>query len=328
MVPPQRWASVSARADLPLAVLPPMTTSTPIPASCPSELPMPVVCLIADPAVQPLAPALVHEVARATGGEARWLAEGTAAEVTAEKLDADEVARIVADAAVDTVVIPAAGRRKKLLISDMDSTIITIECIDELADFAGLKAEVAAVTRRAMNGELDFVAALEARVALLAGLPEGAMAEVIRERLRFMPGAATLVRTMRAAGALTVLVSGGFTVFTRYVREVVGFHLDEANALEVQDGRLTGRLLGPIRAAEAKRATLERLRVEHGLERGETLAVGDGANDLPMIKAAGLGVAFRAHPRVRAEAPVQIDHGDLTALLYLQGYARDEFVSA
>jgi phosphoserine phosphatase len=288
---------------------------------------MPVVCLIADPAVQPLAPALVREVARATGGEARWLAEGTAAEIRAETVDADEVARIVAEAPVDLAVTPAAGRRR-LLISDMDSTIITIECIDELADFAGLKAEVAAVTRRAMNGELDFVAALEARVALLAGLPEGVMAEVIRERLRFMPGAATLVRTMRAAGALTVLVSGGFTVFTRYVREVVGFHLDEANALEVLDGRLTGRLLGPIRAAEAKRATLERLRMEHGLERGETLAVGDGANDLPMIKAAGLGVAFRAHPRVRAEAPVQIDHGDLTALLYLQGYARDEFVTA
>jgi phosphoserine phosphatase len=289
---------------------------------------MPVVCLIADPAVQPLAPALVREVARATGGEARWLAEETAAEVIAEAVDANAMARIVADTPVDLAVTQAAGRRKKLLISDMDSTVITIECIDELADFAGLKAEVAAVTRRAMNGELDFVAALEARVALLAGLPEGVMAEVIRERLRFMPGAATLVRTMRAAGALTVLVSGGFTVFTRYVREVVGFHLDEANALEVQDGRLTGRLLGPIRAAEAKRATLERLRVEHGLERSKTLAVGDGANDLPMIKAAGLGVAFRAHPRVRAEAPVQIDHGDLTALLYLQGYARDEFVSA
>jgi phosphoserine phosphatase len=289
---------------------------------------MPVVCLIADPAVQPLAPALVREVARATGGEVLWLADETAAEVTAEAVDSDAIARIVADTPVDLAVTPAAGRRKKLLISDMDSTIITIECIDELADFAGLRAEVAAVTRRAMNGELDFVAALEARVALLVGLPESVMAEVTRERLRFMPGAATLVRTMRAAGALTVLVSGGFTVFTRYVREVVGFHVDEANALEVQGGRLTGRLEGPIRAAEAKRATLERLRVEHGLERGETLAVGDGANDLPMIRAAGLGVAFRAHPRVRAEAPVRIGYGDLTALLYLQGYARDEFVTA
>jgi phosphoserine phosphatase len=268
----------------------------------------------------------VREVARATAGEVRWLAEETAAEIQAEAADADEVARIVGEAPVDYAVTPAAGRRR-LLISDMDSTIITIECIDELADFAGLKAEVAAVTRRAMNGELDFVAALEARVALLAGLPKSVMAEVIRERLRFMPGATTLVRTMRAAGALTVLVSGGFTTFTRHVREVVGFHLDEANALEVSDGRLTGRLVAPIRAAEAKLATLERLRLEHGLDRSETLAVGDGANDLPMIKAAGLGVAFRAHPRVRAEAPVRVGHGDLTALLYLQGYTRDEFVT-
>lgn len=287
-----------------------------------------VVCLIADPAVQPLPPPLVREVAHAVGGEARWLADEAAAEVLAESADPGEVARIVGEAPVDHAVLPAAGRRKRLLISDMDSTVITIECIDELADFAGLKAEVAAVTRRAMNGELEFVAALEARVALLAGLSERVVAEVIRERLRLMPGAITLVRTMRAAGALTVLVSGGFTAFTRYVREVVGFHLDEANGLEVRDGRLTGRLVPPVRGAEAKLAALLRLRAEHGLERAETLAVGDGANDLPMIKAAGLGVAFRAHPRVRAEAPVRIGHGDLTALLYLQGYTREELVTA
>jgi phosphoserine phosphatase len=288
------------------------------------------VCLIADPAVQPLDPALVREVARAARGEARWLSPGEAAEIVAAAGVAEpaDVATLVGDAAVDHAVVPLAGRRKRLLVSDMDSTIITIECIDELADFAGLKDEVAAVTRRAMNGELDFVAALEARVALLAGLPEATIAEVIRERLRPMPGAEALVRTMRAHGALAVLVSGGFTAFTRHVREAVGFDLDEANALEVRDGRLTGRLVPPVRDAAAKLATLERLRAGRGLARADTLAVGDGANDLPMIAAAGLGVAFRAHPRVREQAPVRVNRSDLTALLYLQGYAKAEFAAS
>jgi phosphoserine phosphatase len=227
----------------------------------------------------------------------------------------------------DHAVLPASARRKRLLVSDMDSTIITIECIDELADFAGLRDEVAAVTRRAMNGELDFAAALRARVALLAGLRESAFAEVIRERLTLMPGAVTLVRTMRArAGALTALVSGGFTAFTGHVRELCGFDLDQANSLEVAGGRLTGRIVPPLRDAGTKLATLERLRVERGLEQAETLAVGDGPTTCPMIRAAGLGVAFRAHPRVRAQAPFRVDRGDLTALLYLQGYARAEFV--
>jgi phosphoserine phosphatase len=289
------------------------------------------VCLIADPAVQPLDPALVREVARLAGGEPRWLAPDEAAEVVAEGVGPGDVterlAQLLDDAPVDHAVLPLSRRRKRLLVSDMDSTIITVECVDELADFAGLKAEVAAVTRRAMNGELDFAAALEARVALLAGLPESALAEVTRERLRLMPGAVTLVRTMRArAGALTALVSGGFTAFTGHVRELCGFDLDQANSLEVAGGRLTGRIVPPLRDAGTKLATLERLRVERGLEQAETLAVGDGANDLPMIRAAGLGVAFRAHPRVRAQAPFRVDRGDLTALLYLQGYARAEFV--
>ena len=293
-----------------------------------------VVCLIADPAVQPLDPALVREVARASGGgEPRWLAPDTAAEVLAEAAEpaalAELLAPLLAGATIDHAVLPPSYRRKRLLVSDMDSTIITIECIDELADFAGLKTEVAAVTRRAMNGELDFAAALEARVALLAGLPEAALDEVIRERLRLMPGAVTLVRTMRArAGALTALVSGGFTAFTGHVRGLCGFDLDEANRLEIAGGRLTGRIVPPLRDASSKLAALDRLRDGHGLDAAETLAVGDGANDLPMIRAAGLGVAFRAHPRVRAQAPVRVEHGDLTALLYLQGYARGEFVTA
>ena len=209
----------------------------------------------------------------------------------------------------------------------MDSTIITIECIDELVDFAGIKPLIADVTRRAMNGELDFASALRERVAMLAGLPRMAIERVIAERLELMPGATALVRTMKANGARTALVSGGFTAFTRHVRDRCGFDLQEANELEIVDGVLTGRLLGQLRGAEAKQSALLRLRSELGLEPEATLAVGDGANDLPMLKEAGLGVAFRAHAKVRAAAPVSIEHGDLTALLFLQGFRRDEFVS-
>ena len=290
-----------------------------------------IACLIANPERHPLDPRLVAEAARALEGEARWLGEAEAAEIACGELDPAEAAlRLDAAAAgepVDRAVLPADHRRKRLLLCDMDSTIITIECIDELADFAGLKERIAAVTRRAMNGELDFAAALRERVALLAGLPETVIDRVIAERLRLMPGAATLVRTMRAHGAFAGLVSGGFTRFTRHVRGLCGFDLEEANELEVADGVLTGRLGGELRGAEAKLAALLRLRGELGLASEETLAVGDGANDLPMLRAAGLGVAFRAHERVRAAAPCRIEHGDLTALLYLQGYRRDEFAA-
>ena len=290
-----------------------------------------VTVLIADPAPAPLDPGLVREVARAVKGAPRWLAEGEAAEIASEALApdaaAEAVAPLVAGLLVDHACLPVAARRKRLLVSDMDSTMITIECIDELADFAGIKPQIAEVTRRAMNGEIDFPTALRARVALLEGLPASTIDEVIRERLRLMPGARTLVRTMRAHGACTMLVSGGFTAFTAIVRDAIGFDADEANVLEIVDGRLTGRLVGPLRDAGSKLAALERLMAERGLEREATAAVGDGANDLPMIRASGLGVAFRAHPRVRAQAPVRIEHGDLTAVLYLQGYAKDELVS-
>lgn len=284
-----------------------------------------VLSLIADPKRAPLDRRLVEEAEKAAGGKARWLADDEAAEIVAERDLCPALEELVADAALDWAVLPTEHRRKRLLVTDMDSTIITIECIDELADFAGLKPEIAAVTRRAMNGELDFAAALRERVALLAGLPVDAVAAVIAERLRLMPGARTLVQTMRAHGATTALVSGGFTAFTRHVQRLCGFDVEEANELEVRDGRLTGRLVGELRGAQAKLGTLERLRAGLGLTPAETLAAGDGANDLPMIKAAGLGVAFRAHPRVRAEAPVRVTHGDLTALLFLQGYRRREF---
>lgn len=288
-----------------------------------------IACLIADPERAPLEVRLVEEAEKLLGGKARWLADAQAVEIPAP--GAEEGAALLDDlfagAAIDWAVLPVEHRRKRLLVCDMDSTIITIECIDELADFAGIKAEVAEVTRKAMNGELDFAAALRKRVSLLAGLPQATIDAVIAQRLRLMPGARTLVQTMRAHGARSALVSGGFTAFTRHVQGLCGFDVEEANELEVVDGRLTGRLVGELRGSQAKLRALTELRQRLGLEPSATLAVGDGANDLPMIQAAGLGVAFHAHPRVRAQAPVRIDHGDLTALLFLQGYGRDDFVA-
>ena len=215
---------------------------------------------------------------------------------------------------IDVCVVPADGRRKGLLIADMDSTIIQQECIDEMADMLGLKPRIAAITERAMRGELPFEAALTERLALLAGLAEGDLQRVFDERITLMPGARTLIATMRAAGALTALVSGGFSFFTSRVAATVGFDVNRANTLEVVDGRLTGRVVGPILGREAKLAALEHYRGERGLAAAATMAVGDGANDLAMIKAAGLGVAYRAKPVVAEEAHAGITHGDLTAL--------------
>lgn len=221
----------------------------------------------------------------------------------------------------------AASRRKKLLVADMDSTIIRQECIDEIADFAGVKDVVSAITERAMRGELDFAAALRERVALLAGLPVTDLQRVVEERLTLMPGARILVATMKEHGAYSALVSGGFTYFTSRIAAIVGFNNNFANTLETADGRLTGRVIEPILGREAKLAALQALVVERRIQGPETLAVGDGANDLAMVKAAGLGVAYRAKPLVAAEADAAINHGDLTALLYLQGYRKDEFVT-
>ena len=227
--------------------------------------------------------------------------------------------------AVDVIVQGEAGRRKQLLVADMDSTMITVECIDELADYAGLKAEVAEVTERAMRGEIRFEEALRARVALLKDLEESAIDRCRSERVRLTPGARSLVRTMRREGALTILVSGGFTRFAEPVGEEIGFERIIANRLLGQGGRLSGTVGEPIVGAEAKRNALLDALVERGLEAEESLAVGDGANDIPMLETAGLGVAFRAKPAAAAAADARIDHGDLTALLYAQGYARSEW---
>ena len=228
---------------------------------------------------------------------------------------------------IDVVVQPLASRRRRLFVADMDSTMIGQECIDELADHVGLKAHVAAITERAMRGEIAFEPALRERVALLKGLPVAVVDEVIRERITLTPGARTLVATMRKNGGTTCLVSGGFTLFTSRVGAMIGFDENRGNRLVVEDGRLAGRVEEPILGREAKLATLVELRDRLGLAASETLAAGDGANDLAMIEAAGLGVAYHAKPKVADAAHARIDHSDLTALLYLQGYARVDFAA-
>lgn len=227
-------------------------------------------------------------------------------------------------AAVDWCVQPAEGRRKRLLVADMDSTIINVECLDELADFAGLKAEISAITERAMRGELVFEAALRERVGMLKGLAVDALQRTYDERIRLNPGARTLVRTMAAHGARCVLVSGGFTFFTGQVAAAAGFQDHRANTLILADGTLTGEVGEPILGKAAKLLALQEEAAALGASLAETLAVGDGANDLAMIEAAGLGVAYRAKPIVAAQAHAKVDHCDLTALLYFQGYTEAE----
>jgi len=232
----------------------------------------------------------------------------------------------IADAPVDWAMQPAAGRRKRLLIADMDSTIINVECIDELADFAGVKDKVSEITERAMRGELDFEAALRERVAMLKGLPLADLQRAYDERVRLNPGARTLVRTMTAHGAKAFLVSGGFSFFTSRVAKAAGFDANRANILVEAGDVLAGTVGTPILGREAKLAALTEEAANLGVPLSATLAVGDGANDLAMIEASGLGVAYRAKPIVAAQAHAKVDHADLTALLYFQGYAEAEFV--
>jgi len=227
---------------------------------------------------------------------------------------------------IDVVVQPAAGRRKKLFVADMDSTMIGQECLDELAGTVGLKAQVAAITERAMRGEIEFEPALRERVALLEGLPAKVIGEVIAKRITLTPGARTLVATMRANGAHTCMVSGGFTLFTQPIAAMIGFDETRANTLLLGGDKLTGRVAEPIFGRGGKRAALIELRTRLGLAKDDTLAAGDGANDMDMIAEAGLGVAYHAKPKVAEAAAARIEHGDLTALLYVQGYRREEFV--
>ncbi len=291
--------------------------------------------MAADPARLPEAGRAAREAVAATGGRVKeprplgpdaqdWFLDADAPLAVLRPL-----LRAALDGAdVDHALQPAAGRRKRLLVADMDSTIIGCECLDELADFAGVKAEVSAVTERAMRGELAFEPALRERVARLAGLSREAVRRTLDERVRLNPGARTLTATMAAWGARAVLVSGGFESFTGPVAAMAGFHAHRANRLLDDGARLTGEVGDPVLGREAKLAALREEAGALGLGPEDTLAVGDGANDLAMIGAAGLGVAYRAKPVVAAAADASVDHADLTALLYFQGVPRAEWVGS
>ncbi len=266
----------------------------------------------------------------------RWLAPGEAWEAEFGTNEVMAGAELKADVAfalkgltldVNVVTAEPQLRRNRLLVADMESTIIEQECLDELADFVGLRERIAGITERAMRGELDFEAAIKERVGLLAGLDVSALQEVYDKRVTLMPGARTLIATMKRNGALCALVSGGFDFFAARICDRLGFDEYQANRLETKDGKLTGHVVEPILGREAKLAAFEGYKGRQGLSRALTMATGDGANDLAMIKASGLGVAFRAKPVVAAEADASITFGDLTALLYLQGYTKDEFVA-
>lgn len=290
---------------------------------------MAIAVLICNPARPALDRRAVEALAGRWGsGGVRWLNPGIAAEFSCNVVPENrwiEWEALQRDG-IDLAFVPPARRRKRLLIADMDSTMIGQECIDELADLAGCGAEVAAVTARAMNGELAFEAALRARVALFAGADVALIDRVWTERIRFTPGGATLVATMKAHGARTALVSGGFTAFTARVAAALGFDLHRANTLHTDGSRLTGTVADPILGREAKVAALREIAAGMGIKPDAAIAVGDGANDLGMLHLAGMGVALHAKPSVQAQAELRINHGDLTALLYLQGYAVDEFV--
>jgi phosphoserine phosphatase len=297
-----------------------------------------VATLIAHPA-QPIPEALARRAAATLSAEGvSWLDLGLALDIPFTPDGADDnrivvrrsraaLCLVLDGAPIDIVVQKAAGRRKRLLLADMDSTMIGQECLDELADYVGEKARVAAITERAMRGEIAFEPALRERVALLAGLPATVVNEVVAKRITLMPGGPTLVHTMRANGAHTCLVSGGFVQFTAPIAGLIGFAENRGNRLLVDaGGRFSGAVGEPILGRDAKLRTLMELRERLGLAAGETLVVGDGANDLLMIEAAGLGVAYHAKPIVAEAALARIDHGDLTALLYAQGYRRGDFV--
>ncbi|MGE3831818.1 MAG: phosphoserine phosphatase SerB [Parvibaculaceae bacterium] len=271
---------------------------------------------------------LAEKLGRLAGSEGKWLGEAEAVEFrVSERPSSAALADILEDRPVDYAVLPAKKRKKHLLVADMDSTMIGQECIDELGAVAGVGDKIAAITARAMTGELDFETALKQRLALMKGLAADAITRILADRISFEPGGETLLATMKKNGAYCALVSGGFSQFTRHVASHLGFDEDRANELVIAGGKLTGAAREPILGEAAKVAALLELTEKRGLGAKDSIAVGDGANDIPMLLEAGMGVALHAKPKVQAVAPIRINHGDLTALLYLQGYRKDEFVS-
>ena len=287
-----------------------------------------IVTLLANPDRANLDTAAVEALQNAWGGDtARWLNPGIAAEFPVEIVPANrwDNWQGLQKMGLDLIVQPAEGRRKKMLLADMDSTMIGQECIDELADMAGVGPRVAEITKRAMNGELDFEGALIERVGLLKGLPEAVIDKVLAERITFTPGGRELIATMKANGGYAALVSGGFTAFTTAVARELGFDEHRANTLLAENGTLTGDVARPILGREAKIAALSEITARRGLSHADVMAVGDGANDLGMLHLAGAGVALHAKPSVAAQCDIRINHGDLTALLYIQGYDAEDF---
>jgi phosphoserine phosphatase len=329
ITPPVNSASRNANADLPLAVGPAISATGGRVAASEDWFLFIATLIAADGLNDEALETARRAIASLNSGQPRWIEPGAAADIpfTGDPV----VARAALEgllSAVDIVVQPEAGRAKRLLVADMDSTMITIECIDELADYAGIKPQIAEITERAMRGELDFEGALDARVALLKGLDAAVIDRCYAERVRIMPGAKELIRTMKANGARCVLVSGGFTVFADRVAADIGFDRALSNTLEIENGALLGTVSRPIVGAATKRETLIAEAETLGITHDQVLAVGDGANDIPMIELAGLGVAYHAKPKTAAAAGARIDHNDLTALLYAQGYGRKDWTQA